>query len=250
MLVLGLVLDALRLPPRARRTSPAGLALPLGVARARLLVYSRCAGRDHGAARPRARALRGRLARRAGLRARRSSRGCGSSTREAGGELGRAGAVDRGCRRRDRSLGGLGAAYAVQPADGAPARRRSGAARDPTRADARRRHRARRDRDPRDHVTLRNVTVVGGENGIDIEHAEPRHARPRPCRSASTLDGIHVRRAGVMIEDCYDLRSPAGPLGAGDRHLVLDGQGDEHGRAAARSPARARASSRTRRWST
>jgi hypothetical protein len=59
------------------------------------------------------------------------------------------------------------------------------------------------------HVTIRHVTVVGGENGIDVAHAS--HVvldRVRVIRSAS--DGIHVRDAGVEIRGC-SIADPSGP---------------------------------------
>jgi len=60
-----------------------------------------------------------------------------------------------------------------------------------------------------DHVTLRNVTVVGGENGIDI--LDSHHVMLDNVRVVGvSLDGIHVRRSSVMIEDCK-ITSPRGP---------------------------------------
>lgn len=50
-------------------------------------------------------------------------------------------------------------------------------------------------------VTIRNVSVVGGENGIDIEEA--RHVvLDGVSVSGFQLDGIHVRHASVMITNC------------------------------------------------
>ena len=52
-----------------------------------------------------------------------------------------------------------------------------------------------------DDVTVREVTVIGGENGIEIDGAEGvvlervRIARAR-------LDGIHARRASLAVRDC------------------------------------------------
>jgi hypothetical protein len=60
-----------------------------------------------------------------------------------------------------------------------------------------------------DHVTLRNVTVVGGENGIDV--LDSHHVMLDNVRVVGvSLDGIHVRRSSVMIEDCK-ITSPRGP---------------------------------------
>ncbi len=59
------------------------------------------------------------------------------------------------------------------------------------------------------HVTLRDVTVQGGENGIDILNA--RHVMLDNVHIVGAqLDGIHVRRSNVMIENCK-ISSPAGP---------------------------------------
>jgi hypothetical protein len=58
-------------------------------------------------------------------------------------------------------------------------------------------------------VTLRNVTVIGGENGIDI--LDSHHVMLDNVRIVGvTLDGIHVRRSSVMIENCK-ITSPKGP---------------------------------------
>ncbi|HEX4527484.1 MAG TPA: right-handed parallel beta-helix repeat-containing protein [Gaiellaceae bacterium] len=59
------------------------------------------------------------------------------------------------------------------------------------------------------HVTLRDVTVEGGENGIDV--LDSNHVMLDGVRIAGVqLDGIHVRRSSVMIENCK-ISSPAGP---------------------------------------
>jgi hypothetical protein len=59
------------------------------------------------------------------------------------------------------------------------------------------------------HVTLKDVTVIGGENGIDVEGAE--HVMLDGVHVLGvTLDGIHVRRGSVMVEDCH-VSSPHGP---------------------------------------
>ena len=64
-----------------------------------------------------------------------------------------------------------------------------------------------------DHVTLRNVTVVGGEYGVDIEHAQ--HVMLDHVRLLHfQLDGIRAMDAGVMIDHC-SVTSPAGPLTTG-----------------------------------
>jgi hypothetical protein len=64
-----------------------------------------------------------------------------------------------------------------------------------------------------DHVTLRNVTVVGGEYGVDIEHAQ--HVVLDHVRVLHfTLDAIRAMDAGVMIDNC-SVTSPAGPFTTG-----------------------------------
>jgi Right handed beta helix region len=71
------------------------------------------------------------------------------------------------------------------------------------------------------NVTLKNVTVVGGENGIDVENAEHVMLDGVHIRSV-TLDGIHVRRSSVMIEDCT-VSSPRGPWVQGiDMSFAMD----------------------------
>jgi parallel beta-helix repeat protein len=59
------------------------------------------------------------------------------------------------------------------------------------------------------HVTLKDVTVIGGENGIDVENAQ--HVRLDGVHvTGVTLDGIHVRRGSVTVKDC-SVSSPRGP---------------------------------------
>jgi hypothetical protein len=59
------------------------------------------------------------------------------------------------------------------------------------------------------NVTLRDVTVVGGQNGIDVLDAH--HVLLDNVRVVGvSLDGIHVRRSSVMIENCK-ITSPRGP---------------------------------------
>jgi hypothetical protein len=50
-------------------------------------------------------------------------------------------------------------------------------------------------------VTIRNVSVVGGENGISIEGYRDTMLDGVSV-SGAKLDGIHVRLGGVMIKDC------------------------------------------------
>jgi parallel beta-helix repeat protein len=57
-------------------------------------------------------------------------------------------------------------------------------------------------------VTLRDVTVVGGENGVDVDDAT--HVVLDGVQVVgSSLDAIHVRRSDVMIDDCR-ISSPSG----------------------------------------
>jgi len=131
---------------------------------------------------------------------------------EAGGELGRAG-VATAAAVAVTLVGGLGAAYAVRP----PTVHLHGVVQGPIVI----RHaetlvggvvkggilvRS-------SHVTLRDVTVVGGEYGVDVEHADHvmldgvHVVRPE-------LDGIRALDAGIMIDDC-SVSSPASPLVTG-----------------------------------
>lgn len=50
-------------------------------------------------------------------------------------------------------------------------------------------------------VTVKNVAVVGGENGITVEDARGT-VLDGVSVSGAKLDGIHVRFAGVVIENC------------------------------------------------
>ena len=131
---------------------------------------------------------------------------------ESGGELGRAGVVTAAAVATV-VLGGLGSAYAVRP----PTVHLHGVVQGPIVI----RHsetlvggvvrggilvRA-------NHVTLRHVTVVGGEYGVDIEHVENvflDHVRVL----GSNLAGIRAYDSSVMIEDC-SVSSPGGPLVSG-----------------------------------
>lgn len=64
-----------------------------------------------------------------------------------------------------------------------------------------------------DRVTLRRVTVVGGQYGINVEHAQ--HVMLDRVRLIhNTLTGIRAYDAGVMIKDC-SISSPSGPLVSG-----------------------------------
>jgi nitrous oxidase accessory protein NosD len=58
-----------------------------------------------------------------------------------------------------------------------------------------------------DHVVVRNLTVEGGENGIDVQHAHSVLLDRVVVRGA-TMDGIHVRRGRVTIRRCT-VESPA-----------------------------------------
>jgi hypothetical protein len=71
------------------------------------------------------------------------------------------------------------------------------------------------------HVTLKDVTIIGGENGIDVlgaEHVMLKNVHVlRP-----TLDGIHIRRSSVMIDGC-SISDPGGPWVQGiDISFALD----------------------------
>jgi hypothetical protein len=52
-----------------------------------------------------------------------------------------------------------------------------------------------------DDVTVRNVTVLGGDDGIDVASADGV-VLDRVTISGARLDGIHVRDSSVTIRDC------------------------------------------------
>jgi hypothetical protein len=52
-----------------------------------------------------------------------------------------------------------------------------------------------------DDVQIRDVTVLGGQNGIDVENVHGTVLDGVTVQGAK-LDGIHVRSAGVMIRNC------------------------------------------------
>ncbi len=62
-------------------------------------------------------------------------------------------------------------------------------------------------------VTIRNVTVVGGENGIEIDGVHNVRLE-HVSVSGARLDGIHVRRAAVTIDGC-SVESLGSPYGQG-----------------------------------
>jgi Right handed beta helix region len=64
-----------------------------------------------------------------------------------------------------------------------------------------------------DGVTIRDVTVVGGANGIDVDGVQGVRLE-RVTVSGARLDGIHVRRAAVTISDC-SVNSIDNPYGQG-----------------------------------
>jgi hypothetical protein len=64
-----------------------------------------------------------------------------------------------------------------------------------------------------DGVTIRNVSVVGGENGISIEGYRDT-VLDGVSVSGAKLDGIHVRLGGVTIENCK-VDMIGNPLGQG-----------------------------------
>ena len=64
-----------------------------------------------------------------------------------------------------------------------------------------------------DNVTIRNVTVAGGENGIEVDDAH-NVTLDRVRISGAKLDGIHVRRSSVSIRNCL-IHSPAGDYAQG-----------------------------------
>jgi len=210
MLAVGLLLDA-ALYDRVVSYQPAWLAVPLGVLELAILYP---AMRYLGIAAPLRLAL---LLYAVGwLSAQVFAHGVLPRLRleyaEAGGEPGRAGALTAAAIVVV-VVGGLGGAYAVRP----PTVHLHGTVRGPLVI----RHaetlvggvvqggiRIRAD-----HVTLRDVTIVGGEYGVDIEHAQ--HVMLDHVRVLHfTLDAIRALDAGVMIDNC-SVTAPAGPLTTG-----------------------------------
>lgn len=131
---------------------------------------------------------------------------------EAGGELGRAGVLTAGAVAVTL-VGGLGAAYAVRP----PTVHLHGVVQGPIVV----RHAETLEGGivkggilvRSSHVTLKDVTVVGGEYGVDVEHAD--HVMLDHVRVVrSELDGIRVLDAGIMIDHC-SVSSPASPFVTG-----------------------------------
>jgi len=64
-----------------------------------------------------------------------------------------------------------------------------------------------------DNVTVRDIAVVGGESGIEVDDAL-NVTLERVRVSGAELDGIHVRRATVKIRDCL-IHSPASAYAQG-----------------------------------
>jgi hypothetical protein len=210
MLAVGLLLDAV-VYDRVLGYQPAWFALPLGLLELGL-VYG--LARELGIAAP----LRGALLLYgvAWLSAQIFAHAVYPRLRleyaESGGELGRLGATTAAAVALT-VVGGLGAAYAVRP----PTVHLHGTVQGPlvirhaetlvggvVRGGVRIRA---------DHVTLRNVTIVGGEYGVDIEHAQ--HVMLDRVRIMKfDLDAIRAMDAGVMIDRC-SVTAPAGPLTTG-----------------------------------
>ena len=215
MLGVGVALD-LQAYHRLLPYQPGWAALPLGAARA---------GRAHaGDARRRrgcaglagSRALRRRLDCLRRCSGTRASRSCASSYTEDGGELGRLGiasAVAIGV-----TLAGCGStAYALRPP---VVHLAAGVHRGPlviTRREVLVGEpgavvrggivvRAR-------GVTIKNVSIVGGENGITIDGYRDT-VLDGVSVSGAKLDGIHVRLAGVVIKNCT-VDMLGNPLGQG-----------------------------------
>lgn len=64
-----------------------------------------------------------------------------------------------------------------------------------------------------DHVTLKHMTIVGGEYGVDIEHAQ--HVMlDRVQLMGFKLDAVRALDAGLMVHRCA-ISTPASPLANG-----------------------------------
>lgn len=131
---------------------------------------------------------------------------------EAGGEPGRAGVLTAAAVVVTL-VAGLGAAYAVRP----PTVHVHGTLRGPLTI----RHAETLEggvvtggiRIRANRVTLRNVTILGGDYGVDIQHAQ--HVMLDHVRVLHfSLDAIHTVDAGVMIDKC-SIAAPASPLANG-----------------------------------
>lgn len=210
MLTVGLVLDAV-LYDRVFTFQPGWLALPLGALEL-AIVYG--LARELELAAP----LRGALLLYgvAWLSAQLCAHAVYPRVRleyaESGGELGRLGTATTAAVVLV-VLGGLGAAYAVRP----PTVHLHGTVQGPlvirhaetlvggvVRGGIRIRA---------DHVTLRGVTVVGGEYGVDIQHAQ-HVVLDRVRVMHFTLDAVRALDAGVMVDRC-SVTAPDGPLTTG-----------------------------------
>jgi nitrous oxidase accessory protein NosD len=64
-----------------------------------------------------------------------------------------------------------------------------------------------------DDVQVRNVTVLGGQNGIDVENVDGTVLDGVTVQGAK-LDGVHVRSAGIVIRNCT-VDMLGNPLGQG-----------------------------------
>jgi parallel beta helix pectate lyase-like protein len=64
-----------------------------------------------------------------------------------------------------------------------------------------------------DDVQIRDVTVLGGQNGIDVENVHGT-VLDRVTVQGAKLDGIHVRGAGVIIRNCT-IDMLGNPIGQG-----------------------------------
>ena len=217
MVGVGLALDTPALPPAASATSPAGRrcrsvrsssALLLGLMR--LLGVERAASAG-------ARALRRRLAARA------APRPCGLSAAAARLRRGRAASSDGSARVRRSSSASRSPRPAAPPtrsaAAGRPPRRRRppGPARDHAARGPRRRAPGAVVRGGivvrANDVTIKNVSVVGGENGITVDGVHGT-VLDGVSVSGAKLDGIHVASRGVVIKNC-SVDMHGNPLGQG-----------------------------------
>jgi hypothetical protein len=64
-----------------------------------------------------------------------------------------------------------------------------------------------------DDVQIRDVTVIGGQNGVDVENVDGT-VLDHVTVQGSKLDGIHVRGAGVIIRNCT-IDMLGNPIGQG-----------------------------------
>ena len=210
MLAVGLALDVL-LYHRLLPYQPGWLAVPLGLLELGADDGRRAAARAERAALAGRRALRLRLARAPGA----CARGLAAAAAQLAGGRRRAGTARPHPRRR----GSRSCCWRSSAPPGPSSRRPSGSRPACTRGRWSSTTRKRSIGEPgtivrggilitADDVTVRNVTVRGGEYGIEVDGADSVELDDVVVEGAE-LDGINVRRSQVEIRDCTIRSLPA-----------------------------------------